>query len=280
MAKKKVKFNKFEIYLGLYNNTQYRYDDVNKDNYNKIVKIKDYEKLGLIDSKSFNIEEILVDTKWDSLKHLIQSINTSKELFDEIEKLVRYYLEDVLYSNENGDFELVDFSISYLIDGEICEVSNYNEKRRKILVNILIYSSVFFLISGTILFFYNIIIGSIVFCLPLIFYYLYEFHKGLKKLRIELKYDREGKNIFLYYLIELPYKIVLYSFYIVLIFGWFLIPGYFIFESSFYYSLLELLGGEIGKVFWYTLYLFIMSYIGGKLMNYLDRIEKKIKSFF
>lgn len=277
---KKLKFEKFEIYLGFDKHTQYFVNDYYKEIYKKSVKIKDYEKLGLIDSKIIDIKELLVDSKWDSLEELIEKKSNSKELFKEIEELMRYYIEDTLYSNEKGSFELVDFSFIYLIDGEKKELIDFNEKRRKILINILVYSSVFFVISGFILFFVDIIIGTMVMMIPLMYYLIYVFYNLMVDLRNELKYDREGKNILLYYLIKLPFKIVYYSFYLILILGWFLIPGYFIFESSFYQSLLDILGGVIGQSVWGLLYFLILIYLGEKLLDYITKIENKIKSYF
>jgi hypothetical protein len=139
---------------------------------------------------------------------------------------------------------------------------------------------VFFVISGFILFFVDIIIGTIVMMIPLMYYLIYVFYNLMKDLRTELKYDREGNNILLYYLIKLPFKIFYYSFYLVLILGWFLIPGYFIFESSFYHSLLDLLGGVIGQTVWGILYFLILTYLGEKLLDYISKIENKIKSYF
>jgi hypothetical protein len=277
---KKMKFEKFEIYLGFDKHTQYHVNDYSKEIYKKTVEINDYEKLGLIDNRTFDIKEILVDSKWESLEQLIQKKSNSLELFIEIKKLMRNYLEESLYWNEKGSFELVDFSIIYLIDGEKKEVIDYNEKRRKILVNILVYSSVFFIVSGFILIFINEISGIMVMLIPLMYYLIYVSYDGLRDLRKMLKHKSEGKNLFLFYLIELPYKIVLYSFYLFIFSGWFIIPFYFFYKSSFYFLLLEFIGGVVGEGLWIILYLFVMSYFGKKLFGFFDLIEKKIKSMF
>lgn len=272
---KKMRFKKFEIYLGADNPIQYNINDGDNYIYNHKVQIKDYEKFGLISSLKIDFEKIIIDTEWENFEHLISGMNSSENLLDELKRISRNYLEDTLNKNKNGDFELVDFSISYLIDGEMYEVSDYDEKRSNLFVKILFFSTSFFLISGVILFFYNAIIGSIVFCLPVIFFYLNQLYKGLKKLRFELKYSRGNKNIFYYYLLKLPFKIVFYSFIIVLILGWFLVPGYFIYQTSFYYSLLEILGGYVGEAFWLILYLFVMIYLGDKILICFDYLEKK-----
>ena len=180
---KRMRFNKFEIYLGTDKPIEYFINDRDNYIYNQKVQIKDYEKFGLIDCLRIDIQNIIIDSRWENFEQLIDEMNSSKELIEEVKRLTKNYLEDILDKNKKGDFELVDFTISYIIDGEIREVSDYNEKLRGILVNILIYSSVFFLISGVVLFFYDVIIGSIVFCIPLLFYYLWSFYKGLKKLK-------------------------------------------------------------------------------------------------
>jgi hypothetical protein len=266
---KKMRFNKFEIYLGLNKNTHYRYDDTSKDNYDEIVNLKDYEKLSLINNKLFNVDEILVDTEWESLNHLIQNINSSKQLFDKINKLMRYYIEDLLYSNENGSFELIDFEITYFIDGEIREIVDYNEKQRNLLYKFFIYSSIFFLISGFILFFVDELIGGIVFFIPSIIYSIWGVHKVLNEMR-------NGKNIFKFYLIDVPLFIVFKTIFLC----WYYIPFHFIYKSKFYYGLLEFIGGVIGETIWIGIYIFLMTYLGSKLLDYLDSIEKKVKSFF
>lgn len=266
---KKMRFNKFEIYLGINKNTSYRYDDTSEDNYNEIVKITDYEKLGLINCKSFNVDEILVNTKWESFNHLIQSKNSSKQFFDEINKLMRYYLEDLLYSNKNGSFELIDFEITYFIDGEIREIVDYNEKQRNLLYKFFIYSSIFFLISGFILFFIDEIIGGIVFLFPGLIYFIWGIHKTLKEMR-------DGKNVLIFYLIDVPLFLIFKT----IILCWYYIPFHFIYESKFYYILLEFIGGFIGETIWGVIYIFLMTYIGSKLLDYLDSFEKKIKSLF
>jgi hypothetical protein len=108
---------------------------------------------------------------------------------------------------------------------------------------------------------------------PVVCYLIWVLYKGLIDLRIELKYDSQGKNILFYYLIELPYKIIVFGIYYVLgylyyvlFFGWFLIPGYFIYDSIFYHFLLEILGGGIGILIWICLYVFIMIFLGEKLL--------------
>jgi hypothetical protein len=277
---KKIKFEKFEIHLGYDKHTQYYYDDISKDNYKEIVEIKDYEKLGLIDSITLDIKEILVDTKWESFEQLIQEKNNSKELFDMINELTSYYLENTLHDNENGSFEIVDYSITYLIDGEKRKVIDFNEKRREIYLNILIYLSVFFVVSGALLCFKDILLGIIVLFIPCIFYWIWVSHNGLLELRNVLKYSRDGKNILFFYLIELPFKIVISLVYLILISGWYLIPAYFILESGIYYSFLEILGGYIGICIWAIIYILIMSFVGEKLYNHVYTIEKKIKSLF
>jgi hypothetical protein len=112
------------------------------------------------------------------------------------------------------------------------------------------------------------------------YYLIYVSYDGLRDLRKMLKHKSEGKNLFLFYLIELPYKIVLYSFYLFVFSGWFIIPFYFFYKSSFYFLLIEFIGGVVGEGLWIILYLFVMSYFGKKLFGFFDLIEKKIKSMF
>jgi hypothetical protein len=266
---KKMKFKKFQIQLGFNKHTQYNYDDVRKDNYGKNVKLKDYEKFGLIDNKIFDINELLVDTKWESLEQLINNKSNSNDFFNEIKKLIRYYIEEVLYNNDRGSFELIDFDVIYLIDGEIREVVDYNEKHRNLLYKFFIYSSIFFLISGFILFFIDEIIGGIVFFIPSVIYSIWGVHKVLKEMR-------DGKNIFKFYLIDVP----LFLLFKTIVLCWYYIPFHFIYESKFYYGLLEFIGGVIGETIWGVIYIFLMTYLGSKLLDYLDSFEKKIKSFF
>jgi hypothetical protein len=275
---KKMKFDKFQIYFG--SERPPNYSLKGEEYYPTLVKKEDYEKYGLIVKKEINVKKILKYSDWENIEELIENKENTEEFYHELYKNVRLFIEDDLYLKD-GYFTLGDFQFTYIIDGVEIKLKESSSKRRnRIFLKSLNYLFWIYIVSVISFLFVDLTIGLIVLFFPGLIYFVWVLYKGFMELRDEIKYDRDGKNIFLYYLIKLPYKIVLYSFYIVLIFGWFLIPGYFIFESSFHYSLLELLGGEIGKVFWGTLYFFIMSYIGGKLMNYLDRIEKKIKSYF
>lgn len=278
---KRMRFNKFEIYLGTDKPIEYFINDRDNYIYNQKVQIKDYEKFGLIDSLKIDIQNIIIDSRWENLEQLIDKMNSSKELIEEVKRITKNYLEDILDKNKKGDFEIGDFSFSFLIDGEKYEVYDYNEKRRRFLFNTFIYSSIFFVFSGLFIqFFVDVIIGSVVFILPSVFYFIWVLYKLSLDSMLKIKYDRDGENIFYYYLLKLPIKIVFYSLLIVLIFGWFLVPGYFLYESTFYYFLLEYLGGYLGEVFWGTLYFFIMFYLGDKILKYINNFEKKIKSYF
>lgn len=267
---KRMRFNKFEIYLGTDKPIEYFINDRDNYIYNQKVQIKDYEKFGLIDSLRIDIQNIIIDSRWENFEQLIDKMNSSKELIEEVKRLTKNYLEDILDKNKKGDFEIGDFSFSFLIDGEKYEVYDYNEKRRRFLLNTFIYLSIFFVFSGLfILFFVDELIGGIVFFIPPMIYFIWGVHKVLKEMR-------GGKNIFKFYLIDVPLFLLFKTIFLC----WYYIPFHFIYESKFYYVLLEFIGGVIGETIWGIIYIILMTNLGSKLLDYLDSFEKRIKNFF
>ena len=275
---KKMKFDKFQIYLG--SERPPYYSCKGEGYYPTLVQKEDYDKYGLIVKKKINVKKILKYSDWKNIEELIENKENTEQLYHELYKNVRLYVEDDLYIKDGG-FTLGDFQFTYIIDGVETKLKETRKVwRNRILVNSLNYLFWIYLISVVILSFIDLTIGLIVLFFPVIIYTIYVSFIGLKNLRNELKYDRQGKNILLYYLIELPFKIVYYSFYLILIIGWFLLPGYFIYESSFYYLLLEFIGGIVGKGIWSFGYLYVMTYLGSNLLDYIGSIENKIKSYF
>lgn len=275
---KKMKFDKFQIYFGSERPPYYFLKG--EDYYPKLVQKENYDKYGLIVKEKINVKKILKYSDWENIEELIENKENTEEFYHELYKNVRLFIEDDLYLKD-GNFTLGDFQFTYIIDGFEIKLKESSSKRRnRIFIKSLNYLFWIYIVSVISLLFVDLTIGLIVLFFPGLIYFVWVLYKGFIELREEIKYDRDDKNILIYYLFRLPFKIVFYSFYLVLIIGWFLIPGYFIYESNFYHSLLELLGGVIGEVIWGTLYILIMSYLGEKLMNYVYSIEKKLKSYF
>lgn len=122
---KKLKFNKFEIELGYDELTEYFYDDEDEDNYEELVELEDYDKYGLIDYKTFNLSELIDNSEtWESIEELISKVNNSSELSDEIEIMVRNYLEENVSGLSDGMFLLGSFQFLYFVDGVETEIED------------------------------------------------------------------------------------------------------------------------------------------------------------
>ena len=275
---RKMKFNKFEVYLGSERPPYYYCNG--EDVYPKLVPREDYDKYGLLVNKIIDLDEILKYSDWSNFGELIENVKNTEDFHQKLYEILRVYLEKDLYIKDKY-FTLGDFQFTYVIDGEEIKLKVSRKKRlNQILDKLSNYLFLIYLLSVVTLCFINVILGMCVMFLPFVIYLIWVSYKELIDLRIELKYDRQGKNILFYYLIKLPLKIFLFLFFYVSIGGWFLIPLYFIYESHFYYLLLEILGGVIGISIWVCLYFFIMIFLGEKLLKYIDYIEIKIKSFF
>jgi hypothetical protein len=130
-------------------------------------------------------------------------------------------------------------------------------------------SIIVYIILLIIAFFYNEIVGILVFFFPWVIYWLY----GMFKSTYEILTDnRRGENFFLYYLVKVPYYIFLAILYVSILIIWYCLPAYYINDSLFHRILIDLLGGEIGKMIWILLYVVIMSYIGSKILTKLNII--------
>lgn len=264
---KKMKFDKFQIYLG--SERPPYYFCKGEEYYPKLVQKDDYEKFGLIVKKKINVKKILKYSDWENIEELIENKENTEEFYHELYKNVRLFIEDDLY-HKDGNFTLGDFQFTYIVDDVEIKLKESRSKRRnRILVNSLNYLFWIYIVSVIILCFVDLKIGLIVLFFPGLVYFYWGLHKIFKEMR-------DGKNIFRFYLIDVP---IFFIFKTILL-GWYFIPFYFIYKSPLYYHLMEIIGGIVGETIWGLIYIFIMTFIGSKLLDYLDSVEKKIKSYF
>ena len=204
-----------------------------------------------------------------NIEDLIENKENTEEFYHELYKTVRLYLEKDLF-RKDGYFTLGDFQFNYIIDGVETKLKMSNKKRRsQLLANSLKYLLWIYLVSVIILSFIDLTIGLTVLFFPGLIYFVWSIYKISKEMR-------EGKNIFRFYLIDVPIFFLFKSIFLC----WYFVPFYFIYKSTFYYNLLEFLGGIIGEIVWFGIYILIMTFLGSKLIDYLNSIEKKIKSYF
>jgi hypothetical protein len=258
---KKMKFKKFEVYLGKNKPTKYGYKNFS----GKLIELDESDKVDLIEKKIFDVNEILIESEWESFKQLVQTKNNWKDLDEEINKLMKSYLDKNLKNTQNDDFELYDFHLTYLIDDEEKEIVDFSEKIKEIILEKLNYVFPFLLGSlplfclicsyfdlddtiGLVLLIY-LFSFIVIFIFPI-------FYKGLKDyfyfLKDYFKCEDRNENIVFHCLISIPLKIIkLISLNILAVvfiiirklipFLWIIYPSYYIYnQSSFYPYLIEL----------------------------------------
>jgi hypothetical protein len=265
---KKMKFDKFEVYLGFEKPPYYSIKEEREYNH-KLIKKDDYDKYDLISRKRLDIKELLNYSDCNSIEELVEKNINTEELYHEIYKLVRLYIENDLLQKEQ-DIKLGDFQITYIINGVITKLKVSSKKKREIILGKFInYFFWIYILSLIISFFISIEISGIILIIPAILYAIWAYYSIYKELR-------DGENYFKFYLLKLPF----YFFILGIIGCWYFIPFYFFYKSSFYFLLMKFIGGVVGEVVWFFSYIFIMYYFGKKLLRYLDILQEKIKSIF
>jgi hypothetical protein len=112
-------------------------------------------------------------------------------------------------------------------------------------------------------------LGGIALSIPIIISIIWAYYGLFKKLR-------NGDNIFIFYLYKLPRYIFLSSIFL----AWYSFP-FFLFPELIYENFfLEILGGLIGQIVWSGVYIVIMTYLGSRILEYIESIVEKIKSKF
>lgn len=118
---KKLNFDRFEILIGRDEYTQYIFDNIEDENYGMEVEEQDYNRFNLIDKERFD----LIDFKGhNEISLLISDVKSSRELYNELNDIVRSYLERNTHYSEEIYFSLKNFQFVYIVDGVETEIED------------------------------------------------------------------------------------------------------------------------------------------------------------